>query len=72
MQAFRPSLYSLHMPPLAERLNADLKQAMRAGDTVRRDEIRGVLAMLNAEQQTKLTGALSRAGLILHGDSAAL
>jgi len=55
-----------------ERLNADLKDAMRAGDALRRDEIRGVLAMLKAEQQAKLTRALSRQGLILHGENAEL
>ena len=53
------------MPSLTERLNADLKDAMRAGDTLRRDEIRGLLAMLKAEQQTKLTRVLSERGLIL-------
>jgi hypothetical protein len=45
---------------------------MRAGETTRRDEIRGLLAMLKAEQQTKLTRALSRQGLILHGEDAVL
>ena len=52
-----------------ERLTADLKDAMRAGETVRRDEIRGVIAMLKAEQQAKLTRALGKQGLILHGDN---
>jgi uncharacterized protein YqeY len=60
------------MPSLLERLNADLKDAMRAGDATRRDEIRGVLAMLRAEQQAKLTRTLSRQGLILHGENATL
>jgi uncharacterized protein YqeY len=60
------------MATLQERLTADLKDAMRAGDATRRDEIRGVLAMLKAEQQAKLTRALSRGGLILQGDNAAL
>jgi uncharacterized protein YqeY len=60
------------MPSLSERLNTDLKDAMRAGDSVRRDEIRGLLAMLKAEQHTKLTRALSRQGLILHGENAEL
>ena len=60
------------MPSLLERLNADLKDAMRAGETTRRDEIRGLLAMLRAEQQAKLTRNLSRQGLILHGENAAL
>ena len=45
---------------------------MRAGDTLRRDEIRGLLAMLKAEQQAKLTRALSKQGLILHGENAEL
>jgi hypothetical protein len=53
------------MPSLLDRLNADLKDAMRAGDTVRRDEIRGLLAALKAEQQTKLSRTLSKQGLIL-------
>jgi uncharacterized protein YqeY len=60
------------MPSLLERLNADLKDAMRAGDATRRDEIRGLIAMLKGEQQTKLTRTLSRQGLILHGDNAVL
>jgi uncharacterized protein YqeY len=53
------------MPSLFERLNADLKEAMRQGQTVRRDEIRGLLAMLKAEQQTKLGRMLAERGLIL-------
>lgn len=57
------------MPSLLERLNADLKDAMRSGDGVRRDEIRGLIAMLKAEQQSKLTRSLSKQGLILHGDN---
>jgi uncharacterized protein len=60
------------MPSLLERLNADLRDAMRANDGLRRDEIRGVIAMLKAEQQTKLTRALSKQGLILHGENAVL
>ena len=60
------------MPSLLERLNADLKDAMRAGDALRRDEIRGLLAMLKAEQQAKLTRTLSKQGLILHGENAEL
>jgi uncharacterized protein YqeY len=60
------------MPSLLERLTGDLKDAMRAGDAVRRDEIRGLLAMLKAEQQAKLTRTLSKQGLILHGDNAVL
>ncbi len=60
------------MPALQERLSADLKESMRAGDTTRRDEIRGLLAMLKTEQQAKLTRALARAGLILHGEDAVL
>jgi uncharacterized protein YqeY len=53
------------MPSLLEQLNADLKEAMRAGETVRRDEIRGLIAMLKTEQQTKLTRSLTTHGLIL-------
>jgi uncharacterized protein len=60
------------MPSLLERLNADLKDAMRAGDALRRDEIRGLIAMLKAEQQSKLTRSLSKQGLILHGENAEL
>jgi len=60
------------MPSLVERLNADLKDAMRAGDTTRRDELRGLLAMLKSEQQTKLTRQLSKRGLILQGENATL
>lgn len=60
------------VPSLLQRLNADLKDAMRAGDATRRDEIRGLIAMLKSEQQTKLTRTLSRQGLILHGDNAVL
>ncbi len=60
------------MPSLLERLNADLKGAMRAGDALRRDEIRGLLSMLKAEQQAKLTRTLSRQGLILHGENVEL
>jgi uncharacterized protein YqeY len=53
------------MPSLLEQLNADLRDAMRAGDALRRDEIRGLLAMLKSEQQSKLTRTLSEQGLIL-------
>jgi uncharacterized protein YqeY len=60
------------MPSLLERLSADLKDAMRAGDALRRDEIRGAIAALKAEQQAKLTRTLSQQGLILHGDNAVL
>src|SRR5215207_6186242 len=60
------------MPSLLERLTADLKDAMRAADATRRDEIRGLLAMLKGEQQSKLTRALSRQGLILQGENATL
>ena len=60
------------MPSLVERLNTDLKDAMRAGDAVRRDEIRGLIAMLKTEQQSKLTRTLGKQGLILHGDNAQL
>jgi uncharacterized protein len=60
------------MPSLLERLSADLKDAMRAGDAARRDEIRGLLAALKAEQQSKLARTLTKQGLILHGDNATL
>jgi len=60
------------MASLLERLTADLKDAMRAADVVRRDEIRGLISQLKAEQQAKLTRALSKQGLILHGDNAVL
>src|SRR4030081_837494 len=53
------------MPSLLEQLNADLKDAMRSGETLRRDEIRGVIAMLRAEQQAKLKRTLEGQGLIL-------
>jgi hypothetical protein len=67
--AWRNLYFAADMPSLLEQLNADLKDAMRAGDSVRRDEIRGLIAMLKAEQQTKLTRSLSKQGLILHGDN---
>src|SRR6266851_7582275 len=60
------------MASLLERLTGDLKDAMRAADALRRDEIRGLLAQLKAEQQAKLTRGLSKQGLILHGDNAVL
>src|SRR5436305_391787 len=60
------------MASLQERLTGDLKDAMRAGDATRRDEIRGLIAMLKAEQQTKLTRQLSKQGLIVHGENASL
>jgi uncharacterized protein YqeY len=60
------------MPSLLERLNADLKDAMRAANAMRRDEIRGLIAQLKAEQQAKLTRQLAKQGLILHGDNAVL
>jgi uncharacterized protein len=60
------------MPALLDQLNSDLKDAMRAGDATRRDEIRGLIAMLKAEQQSKLTRGLSKRGLILHGENATL
>ena len=53
------------MPSLLDRLNSDLKEAMRAGDSVRRDEIRGLLAALKTEQQAKLSRTLASQGLIL-------
>jgi uncharacterized protein len=60
------------MAELLDRLNTDLKDAMRAGETTRRDEIRGLMSMLKAEQQAKLTRGLARRGLIVHGDNATL
>ncbi len=60
------------MAVLLDRLNTDLKDAMRAGDATRRDEIRGLISMLKAEQQSKLTRSLSKRGLILQGDNATL
>jgi uncharacterized protein YqeY len=57
------------MAALQDRLTSDLKDAMRAGDAVRRDEIRGLLAMFKAEQQAKFTRTLSENGLILQGES---
>jgi uncharacterized protein len=57
---------------LADQLSEDLKGAMRAGDAVRRDEIRGLLAALQAERQNKLTRALDKQGLILRDESASL
>jgi uncharacterized protein len=60
------------MSSLLDRLNADLKDAMRAGEGVRRDEIRGLMSMLKAEQQSKLTRTLSKQGLIVHGENASL
>src|SRR4029450_13561394 len=56
------------MASLQDRLSADLKDAMRAGDALRRDEIRGLISMLKAEQQSKFTRALSKGGLILQGE----
>lgn len=53
------------MAALQEQLNTDLRDAMRAGDTVRRDEIRGLIAQLKTEQQAKLTRTLEAHGLIL-------
>ena len=42
------------MASLLERLTGDLKDAMRAADTLRRDEIRGLIAQLKAEQQAEI------------------
>jgi uncharacterized protein len=60
------------MPSLIETLGDDLKDAMRAGDALRRDELRGLLAALKAEGQAKLTRQLAQAGLIVHGEDATL
>src|SRR5450755_2283845 len=63
-QEFSPA-YTRGMPSLLERLSADLKDAMRAGDAMRRDEIRSLIAMFRAAQQTKLTQSLEQHGLII-------
>lgn len=60
------------MGALAERLSNDLKDAMRSGDSVRRDEIRGLLAALKAERQSRLTRELDKRGLLLRDESASL
>ncbi len=60
------------MGALTDRLTEDLKDAMRAGDAVRRDEIRGLLAALKAERQNKLTRTLEKQGLLLRGEDARL
>ena len=60
------------MASLTERLSADLKDAMRAGDTTRRDEIRTLLALLKGELQTKLTRTLSEQHLIVEDSEATL
>lgn len=60
------------MASLTDRLAGDLKEAMRAGDAVRRDEIRGLLAALKAERQAKLTRMLEKRGLLLRGEEAQL
>ena len=57
------------MASLLERLTADLKDAMRAADVVRRDEIRSLLSQIKAEQQAKLTRTLSERGLLLGLDT---
>jgi len=57
------------MPSLLEQLTADLKDAMRAADTLRRDEIRSLLSQIKAEQQAKLTRALDERGLLLGLDA---
>ena len=53
------------MAALQDQLNVDLREAMRARDNTRRDEIRGLISMLKSEQQTKLTRRLEQQGLIL-------
>jgi uncharacterized protein YqeY len=58
------------MAALQEQLSADLKDAMRAGDATRRDEIRGLLAMFKAEQQAKFTRTLTQQKLIGHDELA--
>jgi uncharacterized protein YqeY len=60
------------MASLSERLSADLKDAMRAGDTTRRDEIRTLLALLKAELQAKLTRTLAEQQFIVQENEATL
>ena len=60
------------MGTLVEQLGNDLKDAMRARDTARRDEIRGLLAALKTERQAKLTRELGKRGLIVHGEDTPL
>ena len=60
------------MSGLANRLSSDLKDAMRAGNAVARDEIRGVLSQMQAERGAKLTRELDKRGLILRDESATL
>lgn len=60
------------MGALTDRLTGDLKDAMRAGDAVRRDEIRGLLSQLQAENSAALTRALEKRGLILRDPHAQL
>ncbi len=60
------------MSALADRLSEDLKDAMRAGDAVRRDELRGLIAALKGERQTKLARTLEKRGLLLRGENAEL
>ncbi len=60
------------MSALADRLAEDLKDAMRAGNTVRRDEIRGLLAALKSERQAKLARVLEKRGLLLRGEETQL
>ncbi len=57
------------MSTLIERLGEDLKDAMRAGDAQRRDELRGLLAALKAARQEKLTRELDKRGLLLRGEN---
>jgi uncharacterized protein YqeY len=60
------------MAALSDQLNTDLREAMRGGDNVRRDEIRGLIAQLKTEQQAKLTRTLAAKGLILDSPDAQL
>lgn len=57
------------MTTLAEQLASDLKDAMRSGETIRRDEIRGLLAALRAERMARLTRELDKRGLILRNEN---
>jgi uncharacterized protein YqeY len=60
------------MAALQDQLTADLRDAMRAGAAVRRDEIRGLIAMLKTEQEAKLTRTLQAQNLILDSPDAQL
>jgi uncharacterized protein YqeY len=60
------------MGVLGNRLADDLKDAMRVGDTLRRDEIRGLLAALTAERQSRLAAEVDKQGLLIRDPSVVL